>query len=229
MATTAPASRVRVREMTRRDLRAVRALEAAAYGPANPRTPFARELDNGLAPYLVAVASEPDTDAGAALLDDRGTAGTAPAGTRAWWQRLLGMPPAEPVLGFAGVWFTPGQLHIVTIAVEPGSQHRGIARRLLLRCFELARDAELPTIALEARASNERAIRLYEAFGFRASGRLRGYYRDDDEDATVMLSGELGSAEQEARLRGARASLGEERRGDERRSGRTEEAGRTGV
>jgi len=43
-------------------------------------------------------------------------------------------------------------------------------------------------ITLEVRISNDHAIRLYEAFGFRIIGRRRGYYTDNSEDAVVMWS-----------------------------------------
>jgi ribosomal-protein-alanine N-acetyltransferase len=41
-------------------------------------------------------------------------------------------------------------------------------------------------VTLEVRRSNGGAIRLYEAFGFRAAGVRRRYYQDNGEDALVM-------------------------------------------
>ena len=76
------------------------------------------------------------------------------------------------MVGFAGVWFTVDQQHLVTIAVDPAYQRRGIARRMLLHCFSLARDAEMRSVVLEVRVSNEHAIELYEQFGFQRAGRL---------------------------------------------------------
>jgi RimJ/RimL family protein N-acetyltransferase len=38
------------------------------------------------------------------------------------------------------------------------------------------------------RNSNDHAIRLYEAFGFKVIGRRRGYYTDNGEDAIIMWS-----------------------------------------
>jgi len=90
------------------------------------------------------------------------------------------------VLGFAGVWFMRDQLHLVTIAVDPASQRLGIAGRLMLSCLEQAREAEMPSLVLEVRESNSGAQALYERFGFRRLGRLRRYYKDNDEDALVM-------------------------------------------
>lgn len=180
------------------DLPQARRVEHAAYGHANPRTPFERELGNGLAQYLVIV--EPR--------QDRAPSAAAPGGPFAALRRWLSRPPAEAVCGFAGVWFTVDQLHLVTIAVEPGWQVRGLATRLLLRCFDLARDAQLASVALEVRASNMRAQRLYQRFGFTPAGTLRGYYVDNGEDALVMLSGPLDSPVERARIEAIRRELG---------------------
>lgn len=172
--------RIIIRPMTETDLRNVRRVERAAYGGALPGTPFERELNNGLAHYIVAVERieepEPVEDESSFLHSVR---------------RLFARAREDRLLGFAGVWYTTKQLHIVTVAVEPSEQGRGIGQQLLLECHRLAGDAELPTIALEVRVSNERAQRLYEWFGFRRAGMLRGYYSDNGEDAVVMLTPEL--------------------------------------
>lgn len=188
-------ARVAIRDMTPADLRQVRRIERAAYGRALPATPFERELRNGLAHYLVAV--------------ERATAAEPRARDDTLLGRVrrllrLGAPHAR-VLGFAGVWFTVDQLHIVTVAVDPPAQHRGIAQRLLLECHALAAASELQTMALEVRVSNERARRLYEWLGFERAGQLRAYYSDNGEDAIVMLTPPLASPEFAARVRRLRA------------------------
>jgi ribosomal-protein-alanine N-acetyltransferase len=107
---------------------------------------------------------------------------------------------SSELAGFAGVWFMRDQLHLVTIAVDPKRRRLGIAARLLLRCFDLAIEAEMPSVVLEVRASNDGAQALYEQFGFRRIGRLRGYYKDDGEDAVVMESRAVDGAEQQSLL-----------------------------
>jgi len=120
-------------------------------------------------------------------------------GTDAWTRRTLedelingfssyvvAELPNGRVAGFAGVWFMRDQLHLVTIAVDPGFQRLGIASRLLLDCLQQAREADMPSVVLEVRESNTAAQSLYERFGFRQLGRLRKYYKDDGEDALVM-------------------------------------------
>src|SRR6476660_8443287 len=76
--------------------------------------------------------------------------------------------------------------HVMNIAVAPAYRRRGIARGMMERLFEVtARDVRRG-YTLEVRVSNESAIRLYEALGFRARGIRRGYYTDNREDALIM-------------------------------------------
>ena len=76
--------------------------------------------------------------------------------------------------------------HVMNIAVAPAHRRKGIARALMERLFEItARDARRG-YTLEVRVSNDAAISLYEALGFRARGIRRGYYTDNREDALIM-------------------------------------------
>ena len=179
--TPSPAACILLRAMEHRDLREVERIEHEAYADAWPHTTFERELANGLAHYFV--AAEPLEDA---------AAGQRSAGLRSRLGRLLApTPPRDRVLGFAGVWYTVDQLHLVTIAVSPERQGQGIAARMLLECFALALVSELPSITLEVRVSNTRAQRLYGRCGFAQVGRLVRYYSDNDEDALVMVTPQL--------------------------------------
>lgn len=176
---------IALRPITRSDLRQVRSIERTAYADAWPRTAFAQELRNGSAHYIVAVALPPESDGEA-------DATRPPRDALSPLRWLLGVGGTrDRVVGYAGVWFTADQLHLVTIAVAPEFQGGGVAQRMLLECFELALRSGLHTIALEVRPSNERAIRLYEIYGFRRAGRLAGYYTDNGEDAIVMVTPEL--------------------------------------
>lgn len=179
MAVTSTALHVVLRDMVEADLRAVRRIESAAYQDAWPARIFEQELNNDFAQYRVAV--------------ERATAGGDEGPAKLWQalRRRFGGSTDGRLVGFIGVWYMVDQLHLVTIAVDPREQGRGIGQRLLLDCFDMAFEAELPAIVLEVRASNEGAQRLYRRFGFRETGRLRGYYKDDGEDAIVMLAEQL--------------------------------------
>jgi [ribosomal protein S18]-alanine N-acetyltransferase len=175
---TVPGARIHLRDMTPADIRRVRRIESAAYEDAWPARIFETELENGFAQYRVAVEQADDLQ------------------PRSWFanaRRILFGRSRERIVGFMGVWYMVDQLHLVTIAVAPEAQGRGIGQRLMLECFDLAEHAELGEVVLEVRVTNTPARRLYEYFGFRQAGILKGYYKDNNEDAAVMLSGPLAS------------------------------------
>ena len=186
--------RILLRDMTERDLRAVRRVEKAAYTDAWSRRMFENELRNAFARYLVV------TESTAGSTDDAPAAGVR----RSWVRRLFGGPTGPAVIGFVGAWFMRDQLHVATIAVDPARQGEGIGARLLLLCFELADESGLTMLVLELRVSNARARALYERYGFTIAGRLAGYYTDDGEDALVMTTPALDDPAMRARI----ASLG---------------------
>jgi [ribosomal protein S18]-alanine N-acetyltransferase len=76
--------------------------------------------------------------------------------------------------------------HVMNLAVAHEYRRNGIATRLMQRLFELTASDGRRGYTLEVRVSNEAAIRLYEALGFRARGIRRGYYTDNREDALIM-------------------------------------------
>jgi len=76
--------------------------------------------------------------------------------------------------------------HIMNVAVAPAYQRRGIATRLLEELFRVTEDDARRGYTLEVRVSNGTAIALYERLGFQVTGRRRGYYTDNREDALIM-------------------------------------------
>ena len=174
-------ARLALRDMTRADLRAVRRIESAAYQDAWPTRAFEAELANAFARYRVAIEQPERVD-----LLPRSRGPLAALRRRFTWDA-----PREQIVGFMGVWYMHDQMHLVTIAVDPARQGEGAGARLLLDSVDLARQAELPEIVLEVRVGNTRAQALYGRFGFRRAGTLIAYYKDNNEDASVMLSGRL--------------------------------------
>jgi ribosomal-protein-alanine N-acetyltransferase len=84
------------------------------------------------------------------------------------------------VAGFA-VWqlLPEGEAELLNLAVHPRARRRGIGRALV-------EAAGARRAWLEVRASNEGAIRFYQALGFTVCGVRRRYYRDPEEDAILM-------------------------------------------
>jgi ribosomal-protein-alanine N-acetyltransferase len=94
----------------------------------------------------------------------------------------------RPLAGHAVMSAAVGECHLLNLCVHPDWQGRGLGRRMLLRLFSIGRANNADTAFLEVRASNRRAIALYESEGFCEVGLRRGYYPAGDrrEDAIVM-------------------------------------------
>lgn len=110
------------------------------------------------------------------------------------------------VVGYAGLMFTGLEGHITNIAVDPSFHGRKVGSRLLLTLVTeaIARGAE--TISLEVRVSNVPAQKMYEKFGFCVTGTRKGYYIETNEDAFVMVVGDVRSNAYRVRLAEIRAA-----------------------
>ena len=91
------------------------------------------------------------------------------------------------VVAYLISWLVEDELHVGNIAVAPGLQGSGIGRALFAQCLSSAEERGVIRATLEVRASNARAIALYESHGFIPVAMRIGYYSDTGEDAVVML------------------------------------------
>jgi ribosomal-protein-alanine N-acetyltransferase len=92
----------------------------------------------------------------------------------------------EGIVAYAVAWFLVDEIHIGNIAVRPERQGQGLGTSLLTHVLDEGRRRAMTYATLEVRPSNERALALYERFGFREVGRRRNYYHDNREDAKVL-------------------------------------------
>lgn len=77
--------------------------------------------------------------------------------------------------GFALTRTLAGESELLTLAVDPARQRRGIAGNLITRWIE-AIQSTTETAFLEVAADNHGAIALYTKRGFTQSGLRKGYY-----------------------------------------------------
>lgn len=94
--------------------------------------------------------------------------------------------------GYLVAWVVWDELHLGNIAVAPARQHRGVATALLEEMFAHAAERGCRMATLEVRVSNDRAIALYTRLGFKPVAVRRRYYRDNGEDALIMMA-EIGA------------------------------------
>jgi ribosomal-protein-alanine N-acetyltransferase len=97
----------------------------------------------------------------------------------------------EYILGYIGFWYIVDEAHISTLAVHPSERRTGIGEGLLLHAMEDAESLGAEVVTLEVRGSNQPAIMLYQKFGFEIVGRRPRYYKDNGEDAILMLLKDL--------------------------------------
>jgi len=112
-----------------------------------------------------------------------------------WSTILLAVEPrrgrnalaGEEVAGFVVYWIVHDELHVLNLATAVEERRRGVGRALMVEAGRRARAAGAVLATLEVRRSNEAAIALYRALGYRQVGTRLNYYADEGEDAIVMV------------------------------------------
>jgi ribosomal-protein-alanine N-acetyltransferase len=92
----------------------------------------------------------------------------------------------DRVVGYAGLCDYPDEAWVQTMAVQPSVQGQGVGTRLLQDLLDEAQRRHHRTVALEVRADNPTAQRLYARHGFVQTGLRRGYYQPSGVDALVL-------------------------------------------
>ena len=76
---------------------------------------------------------------------------------------------------------------IYRIAIHPDRRCRGIGYRLMSYALKTERGRGIETVFLEVRSKNAPALFLYESYGFERIGERKGYYKNPDDDAVLMM------------------------------------------
>ncbi|UWG98253.1 ribosomal protein S18-alanine N-acetyltransferase [Dehalobacter sp. DCM] len=92
----------------------------------------------------------------------------------------------DAVIGYMGLWVVMGEAHITNIAIWPGCRGMGWGEYLMRQVIQHMLGKGILRFTLEVRVSNQTARNLYEKLGFRAAGRRKNYYSDNQEDAIIM-------------------------------------------
>jgi len=91
--------------------------------------------------------------------------------------------------GYFLLMYAVDEAHLLDVAVAAPRQGSGLGRYLLERIVARARGMRMASILLEVRPSNERALQVYQRYGFAEIGRRKAYYPAHEgrrEDAIVM-------------------------------------------
>ena len=90
------------------------------------------------------------------------------------------------LVGYIGLWLLDDQCQITTIGIDRRFQRNGYASQLMNFVFSLCKQFHFQNINLEVRVSNNKAIALYEKYGFQNVAVRKNYYADY-EDAYLMI------------------------------------------
>jgi len=101
------------------------------------------------------------------------------------------------------LWLILDEAHIATVAVHPEFRRKGIGIRLTAHALAEAAENGARTAFLEVRAGNFSAQELYRKLGFQVEGVRPRYYRDNHEDALLMMLENLDAQELKALALGA--------------------------
>ena len=108
--------------------------------------------------------------------------------------------PRLPILGYGGFWIMAGEAHVSTLAVRPDHRRRGIGELLLVAMMDRAVERNAEVVTLEVRVSNVAAQNLYRKYGFHQVGLRKGYYSDNRENALIMTTEPIASADVQSQL-----------------------------
>ena len=100
--------------------------------------------------------------------------------------RLYVMRDSAELVGYCACWVVFDELHINSLATDPGRRRKGLARHLLKHVLSEAQAEGATSATLEVRASNIAARRLYEGLGFSVEAVRRDYYQQPREDALIL-------------------------------------------
>jgi len=110
-------------------------------------------------------------------------------GARALWSRATARSSGETLIGYFIAMKGVDEVHLLNITVAPAFQRQGWAPLMLEALAGWSRGLDAQWLWLEVRASNLRALAVYERNGFRRVGTRKGYYPAHGgirEDAVVM-------------------------------------------
>ena len=106
---------------------------------------------------------------------------------RTSWPRVAFDPETGEIVAYMVGWFIADEAHLANIAVAPESRRQGLAQRLVDELINEGRRRDSRFILLEVRRSNRAAKAFYDKNGFYPVTVRRRYYRDNGEDAIVMV------------------------------------------
>ncbi len=106
--------------------------------------------------------------------------------------QIFGCYVQQKLLGYAVLQIVEPEAELQNFAITPAAQRQGIGNFFLNALIRHCRNSGLAKIMLEVRKSNEVAINLYRAAGFKQVGRRADYYPTNfGREAALLFTLEL--------------------------------------
>jgi [ribosomal protein S18]-alanine N-acetyltransferase len=105
---------------------------------------------------------------------------------RAWIAEATDEDGTTTIVGMIVGWLILDEIHVATIATDPGRRRAGIGRKLMLHLLREAYKEGARISFLEVRRSNDAAREMYRSLGYQEDGVRPHYYKDNHEDAILM-------------------------------------------
>jgi len=158
-----------IRRLIKADCDVIADLEASLFATALDQPRLHALLKNPVFYGLVTVAPKDDTPnfANVALADKYRT--------------------RSHLTGYILATIIADEAEIISIAVDPDHQGRGIAGDLLLQFMTHCRTFDVAVITLEVAADNLPALGLYRQHGFAEFGLRKGYYRHGNQKTDAIM------------------------------------------
>ena len=91
------------------------------------------------------------------------------------------------IVGFGGIWKAVDDIHITNLVTKKNMRNLGIAKQILDKLIQTAKQTKLASLTLEVNENNLPAIHLYEKFGFQKLGIRKKYYNNQDNAIIMTL------------------------------------------
>lgn len=168
------------------DIPAVLSLDQRCLGGLWTKSGYQKELDSDCSDLLVLVSTS-----NLALIRERqaDTDSIAEEPSLGAQDSTTAETANLSLLGVGCLWAILEEAHITTMAIEPTQQRQKLGQLLLCQLLQSSRKRGLTRATLEVRMSNQKALNLYEKFGFKEAGIRKRYYSDGENARILWQSG----------------------------------------
>jgi [ribosomal protein S18]-alanine N-acetyltransferase len=97
----------------------------------------------------------------------------------------------DRLLGYIGAHQFKSEIHVTNMSVDLEFRRKGLGSLLLITCVRRGYDRGARWLTLEVRENNREAQHFYRRFGFEEIGLRYGYYAETEENAVIMVTGDI--------------------------------------